>query len=131
MRALLGAMAGGDLGPLDMDRLYAGGISSGGYMTSRMAVSYPGTFRALAIQSASYATCAGSLCVIPALPADHPPTMFLHGEADPVVPIATMLPYAAALEDQATPVERVIDATAGHEWLEAAPVEVPAFFAAW
>jgi hypothetical protein len=34
----------GDFGPLDATSLFATGISSGGYMTSRMAVSYPGRF---------------------------------------------------------------------------------------
>ena len=43
------------VGPLDPSRLLAIGVSSGGYMTSRMAVSYPGKFRALAI--AAGASC--------------------------------------------------------------------------
>ena len=71
MTALFEAMARGDFTALDASRWYATGISSGGYMTSRMALSYAGKFHALAIESASWATCAGSWCALPAtLPAD-------------------------------------------------------------
>jgi dienelactone hydrolase len=123
-------IADGDFGPVDGTSLFATGISSGGYMTSRMAVSYPGRFRALAIHSASYATCSGPLCSVPdALPADHPPTLFLHGEADATVPIATMRAYADALSTQGTPVATVVDPSAGHEWIADAPIEIPTWFA--
>lgn len=80
----------------DMTRRFAFGMSSGGYNTSRMAVSWNGdnVWKALAIHSASYATCLGPLCNIPAqLPANHPPTKFYHGTSDPIVPISTMYPY--------------------------------------
>lgn len=131
MLGILAALDAGDLGPVDPDRLYAAGISSGGYMTSRMAVAYPGRFRALAIQSAAYATCAGPLCAVPALPDDHPPVLFLHGAADPIVPIRTMDAYADALDEDGVPIERVEDAAAGHEWLVVAPEEVVGWFEAW
>lgn len=126
IHALLDAMAGGTFGPLDPDHRYAMGISSGGFMTSRMAVSYAGTFRALAIASASYATC-GPTCTVPALPTDHPPTLFLHGQMDNVVPISSMTPYRDALGSKAT---AIINATAGHEWLPEAVAAIPDFFAA-
>ncbi|MFN7146273.1 MAG: hypothetical protein ACK4YP_21045, partial [Myxococcota bacterium] len=64
VKGLLAAIDAGELGPIDPDALFAGGISSGGYMTSRLAKAYPGRFRALAIQSASWATCAGPVCVL-------------------------------------------------------------------
>lgn len=130
MLALLDAVADGTLGPLDADRLYAAGISSGGYMTSRMAEAYPGRFHALAIQSASWATCSGALCVLPGeLPAAHPPTLFLHGERDTVVPIGTMRRYADALDEDGVEVREVTDADEGHAWLEAAPGEIVGWFA--
>ena len=129
---MLGIFAGieaGDFGPLDPSALFACGFSSGGYMTSRMAVSYPGRFRSLAIQSASYATCGGALCTVPAtLPADHPPTLFLHGGADSFVPMATMVPYEAQLRAQGIATRIVTEPTRGHEWLPAAPDEVLAWF---
>ena len=131
MLDILVELDAGTFGPVDTGRLYAGGISSGGYMTSRMAVSYPGKFKALAIQSASYATCAGPTCLVPALPADHPPTLFLHGELDTVVPILTMLPYATKLVGQGTETTKEIDAGAGHEWLESAPDVVVDWFLAY
>ncbi len=129
---MLGIFAGieaGDFGPLNPSALFAVGFSSGGYMTSRMAVSYPGRFRSLAIQSASYATCGGALCTVPAtLPADHPPTLFLHGGADTFVPMATMVPYEAQLRAQGIATRIVTESTRGHEWLPASPDEVLAWF---
>lgn len=129
MLALFDAIDDGTFGPVDPDRLYASGISSGGYMTSRMALSYPGRFRALAIHSASWATCSGPLCVLPrTLPFDHPPTLFLHGEGDNVVPIATMESYADQLEAEGFDVRVVRDADAGHEWIPAAPEQITRLF---
>ena len=119
----------GTYGPVDLTRLYATGISSGGYMTSRMAVSYAGRFRALAVNAGSYATCAGSICNIPdKLPADHPPTLFLHGEKDATVPIATMRPYPEKLTAQGVAAASVIDPSAGHEWLSVSPERITDWF---
>lgn len=125
------AIAEGTFGPLDPDARFAGGISSGGYMTSRMAQAYPGEWRALAIQSASWATCGGAFCVIPSeLPADHPPTLFLHGARDALVPLSTMERYAGALDDQGVAVRTVVDPELGHVWLPEAPDEIVAWFSA-
>ncbi|MFZ5438482.1 MAG: hypothetical protein ACOZQL_00670 [Myxococcota bacterium] len=119
---LLAAMDRGDFGPIDPTRRYATGISSGGYMTSRMALSYAGKFRALAIQSASWATCAGLACALPAtLPGDHPPTRLLHGRGDLTVPLSTAEAYAGALVAEGHVAELVVDDTVGHQWLPAAP----------
>jgi poly(3-hydroxybutyrate) depolymerase len=127
--ALLGKLAQGAFGPVDMTHLYATGISSGGYMTSRMAVSYPGKFRALAIESGSYATCLGPICTIPTpLPSDHPPTLFLQGGDDPIVPISTAQAYYQDLMAQGIDTRFVEDATAGHQWLSVAPQEVTRWF---
>lgn len=129
MEGILAGITDGTFGALDRSRLYATGISSGGYMTSRMALSYPGEFRALAIQSASWATCAGVLCSLPGtLPADHPPTLFLHGDADLVVPIGTMRRYATRLEQDGVEVRRIEDPGEGHAWSASAPAEVPEWF---
>lgn len=127
VQQLLAAMGSGTFGPLDAGRRYAMGISSGGFMTSRMAVSYAGTFRALAIASASYATCSNT-CVVPSLPADHPPTLFLHGANDTVVPPTAMYPYRDALTSAGRDVQSIIDPSAGHEWLTEAETAVPAWF---
>ena len=126
MEAILEAIERGDFGPLDPDTLFATGISSGGFMTSRMAVSYPGRFRALAIHSASYATCS-ALCLVPSLPDDHPPTLFITGEDDAVVPARTTLDYEEALRPIAE-TELIVVEGAGHAWLPPAPTAIPAFF---
>ena len=128
---LLAAIDDGTFGPVDKTHLYATGISSGGYMTSRMAVSYGGTFRALAIASGSYATCLGSSCNVPTtLPADHPPTLFLHGEMDNTVPIATAHDYEMKLIANGKITKFVSDPNAAHEWLSVAPTEITTWFTA-
>jgi poly(3-hydroxybutyrate) depolymerase len=127
--AIFAGIRDGIFGPLDSTHLYAMGISSGGFMTSRMAVSYPGTFRALAIESASYATC-NALCLVPALPSDHPPTLFLHGLLDTVIPVPTMEVYRDALLRDGHEAKTIIDPTAGHEWIPEAIAAVPDFIAA-
>lgn len=136
--ALIEAIENGAFGPADMTHVYATGISSGGYMTSRMAnefSSLPGQldparpFRAIAIESASYESCSGALCVIPTpLPSSHPPTLFLHGLLDPIVPIVTAQLYDNDLRARSIPERFVVDALASHQWITAAPGEVLAWF---
>jgi poly(3-hydroxybutyrate) depolymerase len=131
MTKLFSAFADGTFGPLDATTLFATGISSGGYMTSRMAVSYPGKFKALAVNSGSYATCGGPACVIPnPLPSDHPPTLFCHGQLDPAVPIASMQAYDMQLASQGIATKTVVDPTALHTWIDAAPDAILAWFEA-
>ena len=131
MLAIFAEAERGTFGELDTSRWFATGISSGGYMTSRMAIAYPGKFRALAIVSASYATCSGVLCSVPDasdLPSDHPPTLFLHGSRDLTVPLYTMESYAEELVTLGTPTRQIVDETAGHEWIPAAVDTIPAWF---
>jgi len=125
---MLAQMDKGIFGKINMDLLYATGISSGGYHTSRMAVSFPGVFRALAVESASYATCGGPLCVLPKLAKNHPPTLFLHGEKDLVVPVDTMLSYYQELKEAGVDTQAVIDANARHQWLDEAPERITKWF---
>jgi poly(3-hydroxybutyrate) depolymerase len=125
---LLEGVRQGRFGPLNANRQYATGISSGGYNTSRMAVSFPGQFKALAIQSGSYATCAGPLCVIPALPADHPPTAFMHGFIDSVVPWWSMDLYYDRLLQQGIETSRYTELLGNHEWFAASPAIILAWF---
>ena len=129
LSSLFDFIAKGAFGPLDASRLYAIGMSSGGYMASRMAVSYPGRFRALAIASASYATCFGIFCSAPdTLPADHPPTLFLHGLLDPVVPEWTMASYHRSLRDAGRESCKIVHTWAGHRWIPEAPLAVVRWF---
>nr|AAV51817.1 PhaZ [Pseudomonas luteola] len=126
------AIDDGDFGPLNGNRKYATGISSGGYNTSRMAVSFPGEFKALAVQSGSYATCSGPVCSVPdELPADHPPTYFLHGFVDLTVPWWSMDMYYDRLLYQNIPTGRYTKTTGGHEWFPASAAKVLAWFNAY
>ena len=124
---VLDAVQKGDFGRINPDLAYATGLSSGGYMTSRMAVSYPGRFRALAIQSASYATCLAEICTIPELPVDHPPTLFLHGAKDDIAPLSAMELYYDTMKSGGFDTEKVVEASTGHAWLSVAPEEVLAW----
>ena len=128
MQSLLASVSAGGFGPIDGTRLYAMGISSGGFMTSRMAVSYQGKFRALADHSGSYATCSATCTVPTPLPADHPPTLFLHGGQDAVVPLSAIQPYIDALTAEGHEAQLVTDADAGHQWLPEGPQVIPAWF---
>ena len=129
MQHLFAELRQGRFGFVDTTRYYAGGISSGGYMSSRMAVSYPGRFRALAIHGGAFATNLGPLASLPPrLPAQHPPTVFLHGERDWIVPPPTMRAYRDALLREGVQVRTVIDPDKGHVWLDQAPEEFLAWF---
>ncbi len=132
VREIFAAIASGTFGPLDATRDYACGLSSGGYMASRMAITYPERFHAIAIESASYASCTGPLCYPPVLlPADHSPTLFLHGARDLIVPIETMTRYRDALVREGKPTKTIIDAHAGHGWIRDAPDAIVTWFTAW
>lgn len=121
----------GTFGPIDVERLYATGISSGGYMTSRMDEAYRDRFRALAIHSASWAACAGPLCDLPDdLDAGHLPTLFLHGLEDGIVPVSTMLPYRDALDALGVETDTVLAEGIGHAWLDEAPDSIVGWFQA-
>jgi hypothetical protein len=115
-----GEIKGGSYGSAsqyDMNHRYAYGISSGGYNTSRMAVTFNGNnvWKALAVISASYATCSGPLCIVPnPLPANHPPTKFYHGTADLIVPIYTMRWYYNQMIAQGLQAQKV-EHSAGHQ----------------
>eukprot|EP00658_Telonema_sp_P-2_P041709 TRINITY_DN2985_c0_g2_i8.p1 TRINITY_DN2985_c0_g2~~TRINITY_DN2985_c0_g2_i8.p1 ORF type:complete len:427 (+),score=90.66 TRINITY_DN2985_c0_g2_i8:52-1332(+) len=128
LEKLFTAMADGGLGDgcCNMKDMHAIGFSSGGYMTSRMAFSYQGKFRSLAIESASLYYCAGSGCPdptaqdVPGLQ-EHPPTLLLHGTDDPIVPASTSAKYRQILEQYNIEVARYTMAGAGHQWIEKAP----------
>jgi poly(3-hydroxybutyrate) depolymerase len=128
MLRLFDALDAGVFGDASTHSMYATGISSGGYMTSRMAVSYPGRFKALAIASGSYATCLGPVCDVGPIPQDHPPTMFLHGGLDPVVPMLTMDMYRDKLAGNGIETARIVDPIALHRWIQASPGSVLNWF---
>jgi predicted esterase len=116
-------------GSLDPRALFATGISSGGYHTSRLGLSFPRTFRALAIQSASYATCLGPLCQVPdSVPSYHPATLFLHGARDLTVPLHTARKYYEVLSAQGIETDFIVNKMMGHAWIDEAPQAITAWF---
>ncbi|MDF3819668.1 plasmid partitioning protein [Leptospira sp. 96542] len=126
---LFAAIRNGKFGPINSNKKFATGISSGGYNTGRMAVSFPGEFRALAVQSGSYATCSGPICSVPSdLPANHPPTYFVHGFLDLVVPWWSMDIYYDKLRSKGIPTDRFTDYTAKHEWVSASADRIYSWF---
>ena len=131
MTSIFDALEAGTFGDVDLERMYAAGISSGGYMTSRMALSYPGRFRALVVHSGSWATCAGALCSVPRiLPADHPPTRFLHGADDDVVPPETAEAYFDRLIERGHEAEIVRVPGVAHAWIDGAGDQLVEWFRA-
>ncbi len=129
LNRLFQEIAAGKFGPINPNKKFATGISSGGYNSSRMAVSYQGQFKALVVQSGSYATCSGPICIVPStLPSNHPPTYFIHGFVDLVVPWWSMDLYYDKLLKQGIPTGRYTEALAGHEWVPASADKVYAWF---
>jgi poly(3-hydroxybutyrate) depolymerase len=123
----------GTFGPLNVDRKYAMGLSSGGYMASRLAVSYPGEIQGIALQSASYATCISSLpCDVSDedLPEEHAATLLMAGYWDAIVPLYTINDYFYALEDNGTPAELHVVGYASHQWTSSSPGWVLGWFQA-
>ncbi|MCA9655198.1 MAG: plasmid partitioning protein [Myxococcales bacterium] len=121
----------GTFGPLDSSRKYAMGLSSGGYQASRLAVEYPEEIQAIALQSASYATCISSFpCSVSAqdVPDDHPPTLLMAGYWDGIVPLYTIEPYAEALDDDGTEVVLEVVGYASHQWTSYSPGWVLSWF---
>ncbi|MCA8888697.1 MAG: hypothetical protein KDA46_07715 [Parvularculaceae bacterium] len=114
----------------NMNKRYAFGISSGGYNSSRMAVTFnqakkwyqscsewcnKDTWKAIAIVSASYANCTGPACYVPGLPSNHPPTKFWQGVFDFIVPKWTAELYHEDLQDDGVATE-FVEHDGGHEF---------------
>lgn len=129
MKNLIKEIKKGALGPLNSQQLFATGISSGGYNTSRMAIAFPGKFKALAVHSASYATCMGPICDIPEqLSKMHPPTLILAGEKDKVVNPKTSIAYYEALERNNIATAMYLDPQTGHGWFARSPQLIVEWF---
>lgn len=62
------------------------------------------------------------------LPADHPPTMFLHGDLDTTVPIATAQKYYDTLRSGGFETVFLVEQGGEHAWNRDAPVEVTTWF---
>jgi len=129
MGKLFAAIESGEFGPLNAQAMFATGISSGGYQSSRVAVEFPDKFKAIAIQAGSYATFMGPYTPkIEPLPENHPPTLFIHGTADKIVPIETTEPYIAALNAKKIENQMIAIPDEGHAWFTNSPVDITNWF---
>lgn len=130
LKNVFAAIRNQELGPLNANKKFAAGMSSGGYNTSRMAVSFKNEFKALAIHSASYATCLGALkCNVPELmPEGHPPTLFIHGENDFIVPVETMIEYATRVKQSGVKTKIYVEKEGGHEYFRQTPNLILSWF---
>jgi pimeloyl-ACP methyl ester carboxylesterase len=130
-------MESGKLGKLDMTRMHSAGISSGGYMSSRMAFFYAKQFKSVTIAAGSFYYCSGPLCAPPIqglpgeLKPDHPPTLFLQGLDDDIVPPFTMWLYADDLKEHNIPYRVVTCANCTHQWIPNSPTEVLNWVQKW
>jgi len=96
-----------DNSQLNSNRIYVAGISSGGFMTSRLALYFPTKIKAVAIHSAGNADKVSfdSECntnfdeSIPTVSSDHPPTLLIHGENDNIVPYLMGQKYYQGLQN--------------------------------
>lgn len=132
LRNILDDLEEGRFGELDKQSLFAVGVSSGGYQSSRMGLAFPGRFKAIAIHSASYATCLGKRCHIPEeMPAHHPPTLLITGAEDPAVPLQTVKNYETALKANGIPVELHVEQHGGHAWFKESPDLILQWFKAY
>ena len=115
--------------PIDLDRVFAGGYSQGGYITYRMAALYPQRFAGLV----NWVGFPGNLLNTPAgeLPITytaggvgdnfdlfgsliHIPAALIYAAADELVPISVQVPIQQAFENKGTAYEYFLHAPAEH-----------------
>jgi len=132
--ALLSGIGEGRFGAgTSLEAVHAVGFSSGGYMTSRMAYNYEGRFKSLAIASASYYYCGGEYCPasiaasLKSIYKTHPPTLFMHGTKDSLVPVSTSETYYKNLKANNVATRRVTVKNMDHQWMPDAYKEVLAW----
>lgn len=129
MKRLIAAATRGEFGKVDMKNLFAAGISSGGYQSSRVGEAFPGKFKALAIHSASYANCLGDSCYIPEkFAASHPPTLFITGDSDKSVPTETVVDYYESLKNNKIETQLRIKKDGRHSWYSSSPGFIVSWF---
>ena len=111
----------------NLNKIHAAGLSSGGFMTSRMGFSYPGMFSSLSINAGSYYDCDG-ICdkyldeFEKKLIDLHPPTQILQGSTDPVVLPSANVDYDRELNRRDwIPNRRILRDRVGHRWLDESP----------
>ncbi|MBS3773458.1 MAG: prolyl oligopeptidase family serine peptidase [Candidatus Thermoplasmatota archaeon] len=117
--------------PVNSSAVYCTGFSSGGFMTSRLARTFPACFAAVAIHSGADATATRLTWMGPILdctkplhfPAGYPPTMVIHGRYDEVVPALCGINLYGELQRNGIPSQLVLTED-GHVWQTARNQEI-------
>ena len=109
--------------PVRKDRIYVVGISSGGFMASRLAQLFADDIAKVVIRSAGNAndmSIEGRRCIPvwggPHEVKRHPPTMLIHGVRDRLVPVRMSDQYEASLKRAGVEVVYIRAAGKGHRW---------------
>lgn len=122
VESILNEIEKGTFGEINSNELFAAGVSSGGYNSSRMTLEFPGRFKAIAIQAGSYATCLGDKCRIPSLlPKSHAPTLFIAGRKDELVPLTSVKAYYVTLKTSGVEVKMHVEKNGAHGWYKCSP----------
>jgi poly(3-hydroxyoctanoate) depolymerase len=111
--------------PVDINNLFAAGFSSGGFMCSRIGYALGSQFNALAVHSGANAECINITIFGPVfdcttsldLPENHPPTIIIHGEKDPVVPFNCGQFFYDELQRYSIDSNLLVNPEGGHIWL--------------
>ena len=121
----------GSFGEVNMERVSAIGFSSGGYMTSRMAVNYRHRFKAFVVVGGAYFYCSGSCtndvadAVAPHVWELHGPTLFLANSNDGTVPASTSEMYhRRLLQSGVEETRRAVQSGGGHAWPRESAAEI-------
>jgi poly(3-hydroxyoctanoate) depolymerase len=101
-------------------KIFVGGFSSGGYMSSRIAneAEFASMIAGVFIHSASYGKCLQGNCAIPQiLPENHPKTLLIANFDDPIVPFNTIQMYQQTLKANKISVDTLFSEAGDHAWL--------------
>lgn len=116
---------------LNGNRVYVAGISSGGFMTSRLAMRFSDKIKAVYINSAGdadmseqYETkgilkCNSTVTFdksVPIVPKNHPKALIIHGDADGLVPFEMDELYAQGLQNAGVEHEFIAVPGGTHTW---------------
>ena len=138
LAAMFGQMGEGSMfGKVDMSNIHIMGFSSGGYQSSRMALSasiFKKSWKSVSIQSGGPAWCSGMFCsqavfdesAVATAMKSHAPTLFLHGSKDYTVPSKFAQQYEEKLKALGKST-KFVAAAVGHQWLSNANTEILAW----
>ncbi len=109
--------------PVNRSALYCAGFSSGAFMTSRLARTFPDRCAAVAVHSGADATALRLTWLGPILdctkplrfPGGYPPTMVIHGRHDRVVPATCGVNLYGELQRHGVPSQLLLTG-GGHIW---------------